>query len=43
MLAAKTGLNPIAFALEVIEGIPVKDSGKIDYQLLQQMLSMSDV
>ena len=38
LLAAKTGLNPIAFAVEVIESIPVKDSGKIDYQLLQQML-----
>ena len=36
MLAAKTGLNPIAFAVKVIESIPVKDSGKIDYQLLQQ-------
>ena len=38
LLAAKTGLNPIAFAVKVIESIPVKDSGKIDYQLLQQML-----
>jgi acyl-coenzyme A synthetase/AMP-(fatty) acid ligase len=36
LLAAKTGLNPIAFAVKVIESIPVKDSGKIDYQLLQQ-------
>ncbi len=35
LLAAKTGLNPIAFAVKVIEAIPVKDSGKIDYQLLQ--------
>ena len=35
MLASKTGLNPIAFAVKVIESIPVKDSGKIDYQLLQ--------
>ena len=38
MLAAKTGLNPIAFQVKQIETIPVKDSGKIDYQLLQQML-----
>ena len=38
MLASKTGLNPIAFAVKGIESIPVKDSGKIDYQLLQQML-----
>lgn len=36
LLAAKTGLNPIAFAVKVIASIPVKDSGKIDYQLLQQ-------
>ena len=36
MLAAKTGLNPIAFAVKCIEAIPVKESGKIDYQLLQQ-------
>lgn len=35
LLAAKTGLNPIAFAVKVIDAIPVKDSGKIDYQLLQ--------
>ena len=35
LLASKTGLNPIAFAVKVIESIPVKDSGKIDYQLLQ--------
>ena len=38
LLAAKTGLNPIAFAVKCIEAIPVKESGKIDYQLLQQML-----
>ena len=36
LLTAKTGLNPIAFAVKVIEAIPVKESGKIDYQLLQQ-------
>lgn len=35
LLAAKTGLNPIAFVVKVIDAIPVKDSGKIDYQLLQ--------
>lgn len=35
LLASKTGLNPIAFAVKVIDAIPVKDSGKIDYQLLQ--------
>ena len=35
LLSAKTGLNPIAFAVKVIAAIPVKESGKIDYQLLQ--------
>ena len=35
LLASKTGLNPIAFAVKVIESIPVTPSGKIDYQLLQ--------
>ena len=35
LLASKTGLNPIAFQVKVIDAIPVKDSGKIDYQLLQ--------
>ena len=38
LLTAKTGLNPIAFVVKCVEAIPVKESGKIDYQLLQQML-----
>ena len=38
LLASKTGLNPIAFAVKVVESIPVKDSGKIDYPLLQGMI-----
>lgn len=38
LLNTKTGLNSIAFAVKVIESIPVKESGKIDYQLLQEML-----
>ncbi len=38
LLASKTGLNPIAFAVKVIEAIPVKDSGKIDYPALQDMI-----
>jgi len=38
LLSTKTGLNPVAFQVKVIEAIPVKDSGKIDYQKLQQML-----
>ena len=39
MLAEKTGLNNRAFEVRVIEAIPVKDSGKIDYPALQQMLN----
>lgn len=35
MLADKTGLNNRAFAVKVIDAIPVKNSGKIDYQALQ--------
>ena len=38
LLSAKTGLNPRAFEVTTIETIPVKDSGKIDYQLLQQWI-----
>lgn len=38
LLTAKTGLNPIAFAVKVIEAIPVTPSGKIDYPLLQEWL-----
>jgi acyl-coenzyme A synthetase/AMP-(fatty) acid ligase len=38
LLNTKTGLNSIAFAVKVIESIPVKESGKIDYQQLQEML-----
>lgn len=35
LLSTKTGLNPVAFQVKAIDAIPVKDSGKIDYQLLQ--------
>jgi len=38
LLASKTGLNPIAFAVKVIDAIPVTASGKIDYPLLQEWL-----
>ena len=38
LLSTKTGLNPVAFQVKVIDAIPVKDSGKIDYQLLQQLI-----
>ena len=37
LLAAKTGLNPIAFQVRQIDAIPVTPSGKIDYPQLQQM------
>lgn len=38
LLASKTGLNPIAFAVKVIESIPVTPSGKIDYPALQLLI-----
>lgn len=39
LLSTKTGLNPVAFQVKVIDAIPVKDSGKIDYPALQRMLN----
>lgn len=39
LLAEKTGFNNRAFAVKVIDSIPVKSSGKIDYPALQQMLN----
>ena len=39
LLSEKTGLNNKAFDVRVIDAIPVKDSGKIDYPALQQMLN----
>ena len=38
LLVEKTGFNPIAFHVMVIEQIPVKTSGKTDYPELQKML-----
>lgn len=38
LLTAKTGLNSKAFAVRVIDAIPVTPSGKIDYPQLQQMI-----
>ena len=38
LLVAKTGFNNRAFAVKVIESIPVKSSGKIDYQTMQAMI-----
>ena len=38
LLASKTGLNSKAFAVRKIDAIPVKDSGKIDYPVLQNMI-----
>ena len=39
LLTEKTGLNYRAFEVRVIDSIPVKDSGKIDYPALQLMLN----
>ena len=38
LLASKTGLNSKAFAVKVIDIIPVKDSGKLDYQTMQSWI-----
>ena len=38
LLMAKTGLNSRAFDVRKIDAIPVKDSGKIDYQALQALI-----
>lgn len=38
LLAEKTGFNSKAFEVRVIESIPVKSSGKIDYPTMQQMI-----
>lgn len=38
LLVVKTGFNPRAFVVKVIDEIPVKPSGKIDYPELQKML-----
>lgn len=38
LLVEKTGFNPRAFQVKVIEQIPVKTSGKTDYPELQKML-----
>lgn len=38
LLSEKTGLNNKAFEVRVIDAIPVKDSGKIDYPALQAKL-----
>jgi len=37
-LSEKTGLNSRAFEVRTIDAIPVKDSGKIDYQSLQKLV-----
>ena len=38
LLVAKTGFNNRAFSVKVIDEIPVKSSGKIDYQTMQAMI-----
>ena len=39
LLVAKTGFNNRAFVVRVIDEIPVKSSGKIDYQVMQNMIN----
>ena len=39
LLVTKTGFNNRAFAVRVIDAIPVKSSGKIDYQVMQNMIN----
>ena len=38
LLVEKTGLNNKAFEVRIIDAIPVKSSGKIDYPAMQQMI-----
>ena len=38
LLTEKTGFNSKAFEVRVIDAIPVKSSGKIDYPAMQQMI-----
>jgi len=38
LLVTKTGFNNRAFEVRVIDSIPVKSSGKIDYQTMQAMI-----
>ena len=37
-LTEKTGLNSIAFVVRLIDNIPKKDTGKIDYRLLDSLI-----
>lgn len=39
LLVEKTGFNNRAFTVKVIDAIPVKSSGKIDYQVMQNMIN----
>ena len=38
-LVEKTGFNTRAFEVRVIDAIPVKSSGKVDYQVMQKMVA----
>jgi acyl-coenzyme A synthetase/AMP-(fatty) acid ligase len=38
LLVEKTGFNNRAFSVKVIDAIPVKSSGKLDYQTMQNMI-----
>lgn len=39
MLVSKTGFNNRAFEVRVIDAIPVKSTGKLDYQAMQALIS----
>ena len=39
LLVEKTGFNSRAFEVRVVDAIPVKSSGKLDYQALQALIS----
>ena len=38
LLMQKTGINTRAFDVRVIDAIPIKSSGKLDYRVLQAQL-----
>ena len=42
LLVEKTGFNSRAFEIRVIDAIPVKISGKIDYQEMQNMINSKE-
>jgi len=42
LLSERTGLNNRAFEVQVLESVPVTDSGKVDYPALQKKLNERD-